>query len=222
VRIERVTPLDNPAVNGPWICNKGRDLAQILERPRALAPMIEGRACALDEALDRARQLIDAAQHAVALLSSWGSNEELAAFDAALGTRVVAYAKEDSVAAPGEPIEDDILIRRDKNPNGTAARAQFPSLDATATLPAHTDLVLVWGAGFDFARVPAGARVVVLATWHAAEHERADVFIPVSAQTERSGHYTNFEGVVSAFEPCFARPAEVADAADVFATFARS
>ena len=26
--IDRVTPLENPAVNGPWICNKGRDLAQ--------------------------------------------------------------------------------------------------------------------------------------------------------------------------------------------------
>jgi NADH-quinone oxidoreductase subunit G len=25
--IARVTPLENPAVNGPWICNKGRDLA---------------------------------------------------------------------------------------------------------------------------------------------------------------------------------------------------
>jgi len=33
--IARVTPLENPAVNGPWICNKGRDLAQIFERARA-------------------------------------------------------------------------------------------------------------------------------------------------------------------------------------------
>ena len=32
--IDRVTPLENPAVNGPWICNKGRDLAQ---GPRARA-----------------------------------------------------------------------------------------------------------------------------------------------------------------------------------------
>ena len=30
--IARVTPLENPAVNGPWICNKGRDLARILEK----------------------------------------------------------------------------------------------------------------------------------------------------------------------------------------------
>ena len=34
-RIDRVTPRENPAVNGPWICNKGRDLAAIFERPRA-------------------------------------------------------------------------------------------------------------------------------------------------------------------------------------------
>ena len=42
--IERVTPLENPAVNGPWICNKGRDLAQIFERPRADAGDAEGQA----------------------------------------------------------------------------------------------------------------------------------------------------------------------------------
>ena len=31
VRIERVTPRENSEVNGPWICNKGRDLAQIFQ-----------------------------------------------------------------------------------------------------------------------------------------------------------------------------------------------
>ena len=43
VSIARVTPLENPAVNGPWICNKGRDLAQIFERTRALQPMQKGK-----------------------------------------------------------------------------------------------------------------------------------------------------------------------------------
>src|SRR5512139_238298 len=51
VSIARVTPLDNPAVNGPWICNKGRDLAAIFERERALQPMFRGRAVTLDAAL---------------------------------------------------------------------------------------------------------------------------------------------------------------------------
>jgi len=49
---------------------------------------------------------------------------------------------------------------------------------------------------------------------------RADVFIPVSIQTERSGHYTNFQGVVSAFSACFPRPSAVADAEAVFAAIA--
>ena len=52
------------------------------------------------------------------------------------------------------------------------------------------------------------------------ENGHADVFIPISIQTERSGHYTNFEGVVSAFEPCFAKKPSVADAETLFAALA--
>jgi NADH-quinone oxidoreductase subunit G len=43
VRIERVTPLDNPKVNGPWICNKGGISAKIFQRPRAMQAMRKGR-----------------------------------------------------------------------------------------------------------------------------------------------------------------------------------
>ena len=49
-----MTPLENPAVNGPWICNKGRDLAQIFERPRALSAMLKGGAVE-PRSRDRAR-----------------------------------------------------------------------------------------------------------------------------------------------------------------------
>ena len=40
--IDRVTPLENPAVNGPWICNKGRDIAKVLGRARAEVAMLKG------------------------------------------------------------------------------------------------------------------------------------------------------------------------------------
>ncbi len=40
--IDRVTPHENPTVNGPWICNKARDLAKIFERPRAEQSMLRG------------------------------------------------------------------------------------------------------------------------------------------------------------------------------------
>ena len=221
-RIDRVTPLENAAVNGPWICNKGRDLAQVFERARAEQPMHRGRPVALQAAIDNARALIAAARHPVALVSSWGSNEELAAFHTALGRHFSSFVKPDSLPLPGERLEDDLLIRPDKNPNSAAARALFPALpaDARAAFPAECDLVLVWGEGFSFAQLPPNAKVIYLNSWLQPENGHAEVFLPISVMTERCGHYTNFEGVVSAFEACFAKPAGVADAQALFSALA--
>jgi NADH-quinone oxidoreductase subunit G len=220
--IARVTPLENEAVNGPWICNKGRDLALIFERPRAEEPMLKGKPVALADAVAAARRLIDAAKHPVALVSSWGSNEELAAFNRALGGRLAAFVKEDWKPAPGERVEDDLLIRADKNPNTAAARALWPPLPnpPAPAIPAGTDLVLIWGEGFGFGGVPATAKTIFLNAYLQPENGHADVFFPVSIQTERAGHYTNFEGVVSAFAPCFPKRPGVVDAEAVFAALA--
>jgi NADH-quinone oxidoreductase subunit G len=221
IRIERVTPLENPKVNGPWICNKGRDLAQIFERPRAEQAMQKGAAIELPAAIEAARRLIEVAKRPVALVSSWGSNEELAALKNALGGRVAAFVKQDWAPQPGERLDDDLLIRADKNPNTAAARALFPQRDdGTRAFAEDTDLVLIWGEGFDFARVPARAKIIFLNAYLQPQNGHADVFIPISIQTERRGHYTNFQGVVSAFEPCFPKKESVADAETLFAAIA--
>jgi NADH-quinone oxidoreductase subunit G len=216
--IERVTPRENPAVNGPWICNKGRDLAQIFERPRAEQALLKGQPAELADAVGRARELLAAARRPVALVSSWGSNEELAAFKAALGGRVVAYVKHDGRPVPGEVIEDSVLIKRDKNPNRRAAEALFGA--APIAFPEGTDLVLVWGEGFNFIGLPRGARVIFLNSYLQPENGHADVFVPISVQTERNGHYTNFEGTVSEFRACFRKKPTVADAEALFAALA--
>jgi NADH-quinone oxidoreductase subunit G len=217
VAIERVTPLENREVNGLWICNKGRDLAQIFERPRAEQAMQKGVAVDVAAAIDSARRLLAASRHPVALVSSWGSNEELEAFKATLGARFACLVKQDWEPQPGERLDDDLLIRADKNPNTAAARALFPhTYDDTRALDADTDLLLIWGEGFDFARLPAGARTIFLNSYLQPENGHADVFIPISIQTERRGHYTNFEGVVSAFEPCFPKKPSVVDAQTLF------
>jgi NADH-quinone oxidoreductase subunit G len=213
-RIARVTPLENPAVNGPWICNKGRDLAQLLDRVRAQQPLLKGRPVALDAALHAARRLIDAARRPVALVSSWGSNEELDACRDALGPRFDCRVKDDHVPQPGERLEDDLLIRADKNPNGTYARRLFG--DRPAAVEPGTDLVLVWGEGADFAALPPGVPVILLNAWLAPENGHANVFLPTTVQTERHGHYTNFAGRVGAFERCFPPPPGAVDAADLF------
>ena len=221
-RIDRITPRDTPAVNGPWICNKGRDLAGFFGRARAEQPMQKGRPVALEAALASARALIAAAKRPVALVSNWASNEELAAFNAAFGQRMACHVKADWLPQPGERLEDDLLIRPDKNPNSAGARALFPALphDPAAAFPHDTDLVLVWGEGFNFAQLPPQAAIIYLNSWLQPENGHADVFLPISVQTERSGHYTNFQGVASAFEPCFAKPAGVADAQALFAALA--
>jgi NADH-quinone oxidoreductase subunit G len=216
--IDRITPLDNPAVNGPWICNKGRDLAKMFGRARADVSMLKGKPVDLQGAIAQARSLIAASRKPVALVSSWGSNEELAAFKAAFGKRMPALVKPDHAAEPGEVVEDQILIRADKNPNTAGARALFG--DAAPDIPQDADLVLVWGEGLDFGRIPPAAKIVYLNAWLQPENGHADVFIPVSIQTERNGHYTNFAGVVSAFSKCFAKQAGVADAETLFAALA--
>jgi NADH-quinone oxidoreductase subunit G len=217
-RIARVTPRENPAVNGPWICNKGRDLAAVFGRPRAGQPMQKGKPVELAAAIVAARRLIAEAKQPVAILSNWGSNEELAAFRDALAGRCTTFVKRDHAPEPGERIEDDLLIRPDKNPNTAGARALFGDAALREpAFPAGTDLVLVWGEGCNFASLPAGVKIVFLNSYLAPENGFADVFIPVSIQTERAGHYTNFAGVVSAFERCFPKKATVADAQDLFA-----
>jgi len=216
--IVRVTPLENPAVNGPWICNKGRDLARIFERRRAEQAMLKGTPVALDAAVDAARALIQGARHPAALISNWASNEELAAFKRHLGGRFTARVKRDCEPQPGEPLQDDLLIRADKNPNTAGAQALFG--DGPPTLPAATDLVLIWGEGCDFAALPHGAPVIYLNSYLQPENGHADVFLPLSVQTERRGHYTNFAGTVSEFQPCFRKSDSVADAEALFEALA--
>ncbi len=126
-RIDRVTPLENPAVNGPWICNKGRDLAQIFERARAEQPMHKGRPVELQAAIDSARALIAAARAAggagVELGLERGTRRVPGQRSA---SRFACYVKPDWQPAPGERLEDDLLIKPDKNPNTAAARALLP------------------------------------------------------------------------------------------------
>jgi NADH-quinone oxidoreductase subunit G len=213
-RILRVTPLENPRVNGPWICNKGRDLAALFEQPRSEQALLKGRPVSLSEAIDAARTLIRETAQRVALVSSWGSNEELRAFHSALAASFTCFVKPDHLPQQGEVLEDDLLIRADKNPNTRAAQSLFGA--AATAIPDDAGLVLVWGEGADFAALPRGAKIVFLGSWLRPENGYADVFIPLSIQTERRGHYTNFEGLVSAFEPCHRRADGVIDAETLF------
>jgi len=124
-----------------------------------------------------------------------------------------SFVKADWSPMPGEVVEDALLIRADKNPNTAGALAHFPAWDGEC---GDADLVLAWGEGVHASRLPNKAAVVRFGSYASADASSADVFIPISIQTERAGHYTNLEGTVSGFQRCFDAPADVADAEALF------
>lgn len=212
-KVYRVTPMENREINGPWICNKGFDLHKFMGRRRLLQPMINGSVATVEEALAEAWKLLESAKKPAALVSAHASNEELAAFKEALGTRITVYAREDYRPEAGEIVEDNILIRSDKNPNSHGFQAMFGDLPWTAG-NGH-DLVLVWGDNADYASV-GNARVIHLASFDTPQERDADVLIPISTTFERSGSFTNFEGKVNRFSKVFEKPGLVQHAGDLF------
>jgi NADH-quinone oxidoreductase subunit G len=83
-------------------------------------------------------------------------------------------------------------------------------------IPPDTDLVFVWGEGAPLSAIPQSAKVILLNAYEQPGNQRADVLIPISVQTERHGHYTNFAGVITGFEQCFPKRHNVADAETLF------
>ena len=209
----RITPRENPAVNGSWLCNKGFDLHRFMGRPRALHPRMNGIKIDPDQALHVAARLLSEALNPAALVSAHASNEELAAFERALGSRLTVYTRRDYQPEPHEVLEDGLLIRGEKNPNsfGVEALSGNRPFDSAA---GH-DLVLAWGDRVDY-RSLGGARVIHLASFQEKHDLVPDVLIPVSTTFERSGTFTNFEGTLNRFDRVFDKPKLVQHAGDIF------
>src|SRR5678816_3878144 len=146
----RVTAHENPEINGPWLCNKGFDQHKLMTRERTLTPMLRDTPASIEKALEEARDLIARARNPAAIVSALASNEELDAFKSTLAARFCVYAREDSVAQPGEVVEDDLLIKADKNPNSHGVRERFGWRSLTAADAGTHDLFLVWGEWGDY------------------------------------------------------------------------
>ena len=63
----------------------------------------------------------------------------------ALGARLRIYVREDCHAAPGEVVEDNLLIKADKNPNSFGVRERFGSTRLDAAAASQHDLILDLG-----------------------------------------------------------------------------
>ena len=208
----RTTAWENPAVNGPWLCNKGYDQHKWMSRERIVQPLVAGRPVSPGQALAEAKRLFAAAQKPAVLVSSHASNEELDVLKSVLRA-VPAYVHRDWHPVAGEVVEDALLIKADKNPNRAGVVARFG--DRAFDGAAGHDLVLVWGEVT--APLPLGATPWIHLTPFATPADPpAAAVIPVSNTWERCGSFTNFEGRHNAFEQVFDKPADVHHAADVF------
>lgn len=215
-KIARITPCINPDVNGHWVCNKARDLADHFERPRILKPILNGKNVSLVVALQEIKELIKCSKRIALAISSWASNEELMALKDILITNqnIETYVKDDDLPRANEISEDHILIRRNKNPNRTKAFELFGTKDFPRG--ENFDLVIVWGEGFSHHLLEHDTKVVQLTSYRDIITERALIVIPLSTMLERDGHYTNGLGVISPFYKVFDPLEDVLHAQDFF------
>ena len=209
----RVTPLENDAINGPWICNKGFDLHKFHERERLLSPVVRTAEATHNELVVAARELLGNAKKPAAIISTHASNEELKAFKEVFGEKLKVYGREDYQPVTGEVVEDEFLIRADKNPNRQGVEKLFcwQPFDSKA---GH-DLVIVWGDNVNLADFE-GVPVIQLGAFVFEQDSQPEVVVPISTTFERSGSFTNFAGTESCFEQVFEKPASVLHAEDFF------
>lgn len=211
--VYRVTPFDNPEINGPWICNKGFDLPKTMSKPRLLKPLVHGASVPLDDVIGEAKRLLSQAKNPAALVSAHASNEELAAFKQAFGDSITVYTRQDNAPEAGDIIEDTILIKADKNPNSFGVTALFEPKAFNAA--AGHDLIIVWGQGVKLSSLGKAA-IIQLASFDEPQDKKADILIPISTYFERSGSFTNFEGKTNCFQKVFEKPELVQHAGELF------
>ncbi len=216
-RVYRLKPRRNDAVNGPWMCDKGRMTYRELHAENRLQqPLLrrDGELAAVDwpafwDAL-RPRLAVGGA----VLVDPAQTLEEIFLAGAVAGR----FCDGRAWGGPAEARRgegDDLLLSADRAPN-RAGLAWFgldelPAAALAAKLAETRGPVLVYGgdpAGADpaLAAVLADRDVVYLGTHRNATAELAFAVAPLSAWAEREGVYVNKDGRLQAFRRAIAAP----------------
>ena len=204
-KIYRYVPRRNDQVNDTWMCDHGRMSYKLNGQGRLTHSRVDGKAASAADATRRAGELARQARASsgriVGVASPFASNEELEAFRdflAELGAGPARFA-----VPRGEG--DDILIEVEKAPNANGCRAL--KMVETADSLGHADLAIVLGHTTHAAAFADVRRVVLVDSHESALSARADVVIPARTFLEKSGHFTNADGIVQRFnavvEPAF-------------------
>ena len=215
-RVYRVQAVDDPRVNGPWICDKGRYGYSYLDENRATRILKKGESSPdWQEAIDWLSASILRLKHRNRLervsvvLSSRLSNEELflakKLFKDDLGVGRVFFAD----AQPEEG--DDMLLTPDRVPNTRGAQElgwEAVPVDMEA-LNRETDLLLMFGPDFENAHSLSDIlgcfeqieTTVLLTPFDGLLSSQVDLLLPTTPVAEKAGSLTNIDGVLRNFQP---------------------
>lgn len=203
-KIFRVKPRFNAEVNQHWMCDFGRDY-YVQPRERLKGTQMEGKPIQYNLFVQSVASIFKAHADKLAMvLSSHATNEELEAarnLCEKAGIKKI-FKKADRVWQPesGEIEQDDFLIQADKTPNMRGVNQLFPGAQELDQLnPAELEYLFVWGANFSV-ELPANVKLILLATSKETIAETAQWRIGGRTPAEKSGSFTNAEGLVQSFK----------------------
>jgi len=223
-RVHRITPRHNPEVNGWWMCDFGRQTcAPVHDMPRLTRPIVRpapggpggttggGAAPSMGEAVDQAAAALRAAasRHGAGTLAALVS-ARLTLEEMHLAKKTLAAAGIARIVVPPheEGQDDELLIRKDRTPNGRgAALLGLGAPDAAAAAALAADVasgkvrgLIVLGedpVGDGLVRAE-GLRgleaLVVVDWWTSATVQAAHVALPSCGYGESEGVYVNCTG----------------------------
>ncbi len=222
--ILRLTPRHNPAVNDYWMCDHGRldTFGFVNAENRTKSPMVrkDGKLTEVswDEAIAKVASELKAFKETeiAAIGSAYATNEDNFALVKLM--RHLGVRKLDFVPHTIEGSQDELLLRADKTPNSTGARAV--GVLPAGNGPDYNEIFREIRSGIvkslyvmedDIASDPSVAEIlgkldflVVHSSTENATTKAADVVLPCSTFAEKHGTFTNFEGRVQRIRPAVA------------------
>lgn len=239
--IYRTLPRENEQVNGHWMCDDGRFVFKRELGPSRISQPAIRRGADLDSvdwdtAFEHLYRVVreTTKEHGsasiAAVSSNQGSNEEVYLFSRLMNETLQAgiVAGKSDISPEGyQVVEDDILIRGDKNPNTMGLRI-FGGLDTDpdgvvkAIKEDKVKILVVYGRGFEEALgadAPALLEKVDFVLYIGAHTPayRVDMVLPTASWAEKEGTFTNFDGVVQHFTPAVPITGDARDDLQVFA-----
>ncbi len=197
--IYRYLPRRNDAVNDAWICDHGRLSYKLITDNRLTEPSVSRRATTYAAAVRKAGEAVRAARESggriVGVASPFVSNEDLFV----LKQLLEALAAPPATFAVPRGESDEILVKAEKAPNASGARALgFEESDASL---GPVSVALVLGHTLAEERLAGVETLILLDTEKSALAERADVVLPARSFAEKEGTFTNHARRVQRFRP---------------------